>query len=222
MFQLLILPVCHIVIRVVSFLLYKLLKIKIRTTRNVGIFTREAENNYRFLQDFLTSSDRVINEVRPFAITNSGHQEFREEVGRCDAAILYHSKRRGRVNITDVTDALYNEELEQLSRQLGKSNVIVVADHLESSSPEGKKRILQNQPRIQEMTSDLFLFSERDNNERKLQDHMNTNLQNILSVINQDFRIFIDSQRGCGIPILTPLFVNVLRIFAFLLEYIIR
>lgn len=43
-----------------------------------------------------------------------------DDLSQCTFGILYHTKNRGRVNITDVEEALYDEELETISAELGK------------------------------------------------------------------------------------------------------
>ncbi|XP_063791151.1 uncharacterized protein LOC134945649 isoform X2 [Pseudophryne corroboree] len=205
---------------VCSYLLYKTLGIQIRRTKCVGIFSRDGESNYKFLQDFLTSSCNIVRDVRTFVITNDGQQQFREEARRCDVAILYHSKRRGRVNITDVTDCLYSEELDYLHRMLGKRNVIVVADDMERSSAEEKQRILHEQPQIQQMARDLFLFNEE--NKREEDSHMNKTLHDILYIINHAFFLHIESHKQDEIPILTPLAVRILQHIAHVTEHTVR
>ncbi|CAH2308054.1 Hypothetical predicted protein [Pelobates cultripes] len=72
--------------------------------------------------------------------------QFMEDVSECKFGILYHTKNRGRINVTDVADSLYDEELKSMSDNLGKDNVLVVIDDLEDSSPQERNRILQNQP----------------------------------------------------------------------------
>ncbi|MEE6526162.1 hypothetical protein FKM82_026627, partial [Ascaphus truei] len=135
------------------------------TARTVGIFSRDVENS-KWLEQLLKSEPfhkRGIA-VRPVYISNDGSQ-FRGEVSHCTFAILYHTKNRGRVNVTNVTDSLYDTELDHLYNVLGKPNVIVVIDDLEDSSSEKKNDILQNQSSIKEQARELFLFSteEKDN-----------------------------------------------------------
>ncbi|XP_073502175.1 uncharacterized protein [Phyllobates terribilis] len=126
----------------------------------VGVFSRDDESTYNWLVKVLVSS-RSVNDVRCVAITNK-FQNFREETDKCDFAILYHTKKRGRVNVTDVVDSLYDEELRLLCEVYGRNNVLVVIDDLESSSEEEKSRILSNQPSIGEFALDLFIFSSAD------------------------------------------------------------
>ncbi|XP_073416573.1 uncharacterized protein [Dendrobates tinctorius] len=123
----------------------------------VGVFSREDESTYNWLVKVLVSSHSV-NDVRCVTITNR-FQNFQEETQKCDFAILYHTKKRGRVNVTDVLDSLYDEELRLLYEVYGKDNVLVVIDDLDSSSEEEKCRILSHQPSIGELARDLFLFS---------------------------------------------------------------
>ncbi|XP_077129819.1 uncharacterized protein LOC143785046 [Ranitomeya variabilis] len=126
----------------------------------VGVFSREDESTYNWLVKVLVSS-RSVNDVRCVAITNR-FQNFQEEMEKCDFGILYHTKKRGRVNVTDVVDSLYDEELRLLCGVYGRNNVLVVIDDLESSSEEEKSRILSHQPSIGEFALDLFLFSSAD------------------------------------------------------------
>ncbi|XP_075140121.1 uncharacterized protein LOC142216292 isoform X2 [Leptodactylus fuscus] len=120
----------------------------------VGIFSRCSIDTYRWLLQFLYTFLSEDN-VRPVEITN--HSALL--ISRITFAILYHSKTRGRVNVTDVTDSLYDSELRELSRVLGVNNVIVVIDDLEDNSDQAKHRILENQPSIRRLARDLFLFN---------------------------------------------------------------
>ncbi|XP_040211874.1 uncharacterized protein LOC120942951 isoform X2 [Rana temporaria] len=124
----------------------------------VGIFSRSSSEDYSWLVELLKSKKTII-EVRPCYISNNGFQ-FMDDLSQCTFGILYHTKNRGRVNITNVTDSLYDEELENLNKILGKDNVIVVVDDLEDSSEQEKSRILENQPRIEEWASDILLISQ--------------------------------------------------------------
>ncbi|XP_071978148.1 uncharacterized protein [Engystomops pustulosus] len=126
----------------------------------VGVCSREEVSCYQWLVVYLLSLS-AVRDVRTVTITNR-FQNFQDEVSKCDFAILYHSKRRGRLNITDVTDSLYDEELQHLSIVFGKKKVLVVLDDLENSSEEEKSRILSHQQSIQRLAQDLFLFSTED------------------------------------------------------------
>ncbi|XP_068103329.1 uncharacterized protein [Hyperolius riggenbachi] len=109
-----------------------------------------------------------IQDVRPCLISNNGYQKFKAEVSQCTFGILYHTKNRGRINITDVTDSLYDQELEHLSKQLGKDNVVVVVDDLEDSSDQEEKRIIKSQPSIREYAQQLLLISRADKDEENI------------------------------------------------------
>uniref|UniRef100_A0A803J3L1 Uncharacterized LOC100486692 n=1 Tax=Xenopus tropicalis TaxID=8364 RepID=A0A803J3L1_XENTR len=126
----------------------------------IGIFSRSGPEEYPWLISYLQES--TSHTVVPFVITNTNGFIFREEVGRCKYAILYHSLRRGRINITDVTDSLYDDELEYLSSILGKQKVMVVVDDLDDSSSNARSRILQSQPKIANMARDLFLINKAE------------------------------------------------------------
>ncbi|XP_002939217.1 uncharacterized protein LOC100486434 isoform X1 [Xenopus tropicalis] len=131
----------------------------------VGIFSRSGKEEYPWLVNVLRKDANIC--PRPFVITNSNASAFREAVGDCDFAILYHSMNRGRLNIADVTDSLYDEELGFLSNTLGNDKVLVIADDLEDSSDDAKNRILNSQPTIRRAARGIFLFSradKRDNN----------------------------------------------------------
>ncbi|XP_075687606.1 uncharacterized protein LOC142656561 isoform X2 [Rhinoderma darwinii] len=143
----------------------------------VGIFSRDGNSCYGFLCVALRN-ESSFKEVRSFTITNNAFQKLQDEVSRCDCAILYHTKNRGRLNITNVTDSLYDEELKELSETLGRRNVIVVADDLDDSSPEVKMKILQSQPLIEEMADHFFLLSNAD---KRSHDLLNEKLQKISS-----------------------------------------
>ncbi|XP_063791212.1 uncharacterized protein LOC134945697 [Pseudophryne corroboree] len=132
----------------------------------VGIFSREDYSSYEWLINRVRSVTGV-KDVRNVQITNTW-SHFTAEVPKCSFAILYHSKRRGRVNVTDVTDSLYDRELKHLSDIYGKDRVLVVIDDLTNTSEEEKSRILQLQPSIGTLASNLFLYNEEhgDSDER--------------------------------------------------------
>ncbi|KAM4632197.1 uncharacterized protein O3C94_018727 isoform 2-T2 [Discoglossus pictus] len=136
--------------------------------RTVSIFSRSGAEEYKWLKELLSP---YVN-VRNFYISNTNGRQFREEVSICDSAILYHSKKRGRVNITDVTDSLYDEELEYLSEKLGRARVLVIADDLDESGPDSKKIILHNQPSIGNLATELFVFTTEDQKNKELMRRM--------------------------------------------------
>ncbi|XP_073491524.1 uncharacterized protein [Aquarana catesbeiana] len=100
-----------------------------------------------------------VKEVQPILITNT-RSDFTEQVPKCSFGILYHSKTRGRLNITDVVSSLYDDELQHLSQAYGRNNVIVVVGDVEDSSNEKKAFILREQPKLDQYASDVFLFNE--------------------------------------------------------------
>ncbi|XP_041433469.1 uncharacterized protein LOC108703977 isoform X2 [Xenopus laevis] len=131
----------------------------------VGIFSRSAEDDYRWLHRFIISEfSDYVQRVRPCYISNTGRRQFWEDMSQCSVAILYHTKKRGRINITDVPGSLYDEELQYLAEQLGKDKVMVVVDDLEDSGPEEKERILMSQRSIGKWASDLILISSTEKN----------------------------------------------------------
>uniref|UniRef100_A0A803JVP8 Uncharacterized protein n=1 Tax=Xenopus tropicalis TaxID=8364 RepID=A0A803JVP8_XENTR len=121
----------------------------------VGIFSREPKESYAWLSNHL----RQEFQVKSVFISNNEEWKFRQSASECNFAILYHTKRRGRLNITDVTDSLYDEELKILSATLGKKNVIVVIDDMDNANTKAKEHLLNNQPTIGSTACDLFLFS---------------------------------------------------------------
>ncbi|XP_053551167.1 uncharacterized protein LOC128642428 isoform X2 [Bombina bombina] len=137
----------------------------------VGIFSRSSGTDYNWLTTHLKSEafQNLVEDVKPFFISNSNGKEFRNTVAECNFGILYHTKKRGRVNVTDVTDSLYDYELNYMSDILGKRNVIVVVDDLQESSTAEKNRILKSQTSIGELAADIILFTdkERDPNYRE-------------------------------------------------------
>lgn len=89
---------------------------------NIGIFSRSSESDFDWLKMELESGyfRDAVKDVRPYYISNRGFQQFVTDVSNCTFGILYHTKNRGRINITDVTDSLYDEELQYMSLMLGK------------------------------------------------------------------------------------------------------
>ncbi|XP_075422674.1 uncharacterized protein LOC142463608 [Ascaphus truei] len=151
----------------------------------IGIFSRAGEEEYKWLIFWLRSESSGIV-VRPFYVSNTNWQRFREEVSQCTVAILYHSKKRGRVNLTDVTDSLYDEELEYLSAVRGKANVFVVIDDLDDSDSEAKNRILTHQPKIRNLASDVFLFTREEKDSSDM--HNSPKLNAMRELVNKGLR----------------------------------
>lgn len=120
----------------------------------VGFFSVDERSCYEWLIAFLLNSS-LVKDVRPVYIPNC---DVIHEAHHCTFAVLYHTKNRGRLNITDVVDSLYDQELQTLNRLLGRENVIVVVDDLEDVGNDVKTQILQNQPSIGSYARDLFLF----------------------------------------------------------------
>ncbi|KAM4632065.1 uncharacterized protein O3C94_018590 [Discoglossus pictus] len=126
----------------------------------IGIFSRSGQQDYNWLMKILGSHN-----IRPHYISNNGVLKFYNAVDQCEFGILYHTKSRGRVNVTDVIDSLYDEELEHLSNTLKKDNVLVVIDDLDDSSKEEKARILKSQPSIERLAKNLVLVNEKEKKE---------------------------------------------------------
>ncbi|KAM5151609.1 uncharacterized protein ACMZJ9_009834 [Mantella aurantiaca] len=126
----------------------------------VGIFSKDGQDNYKWLVNLLRTAmfQSVVECVLNVYITNN-FRVFTDALTQCQFAILYHTKNRGRLNITNVTDSLYDEELENMKDLLG-DNVVVLVDDLEESRDHIKKRILGEQPLIKECARDLILISE--------------------------------------------------------------
>ncbi|CAJ0964617.1 unnamed protein product, partial [Ranitomeya imitator] len=123
---------------------------------SVGIFSRSSENEYSWLRNLLESQDfGKIKPVYSCCISNNGFSRF------CD------EQERGRVNVTDVTDSLYDEELEHLSSTLGKENVVVVIDDLDDDGDAVKNTILCSQPKIKNLAQDLILVRSASPEEKK-------------------------------------------------------
>ncbi|XP_077303138.1 uncharacterized protein LOC143923387 [Lithobates pipiens] len=126
----------------------------------VGIFSRSDRKDYAWLTSILTSQDCSdwVQDVRSTVISNT-LTTFIDDASQCTFGILYHTKNRGGVNISDITGALYDEEMKILHELLGKGNFIVVIDDLKDSSFEEKRRILNIQPSIETLACDLLLVS---------------------------------------------------------------
>ncbi|XP_075141493.1 uncharacterized protein LOC142217203 [Leptodactylus fuscus] len=139
--------------------------------KSVGIFSRSSESEYSWLKRLLESEDlrNHVKHVQAHYVSNS-FSKFCNDVSQCEFGILYHTKNRGRINVTDVTDSLYNEELKHLSSVLGKKNVVVVIDDLEDASDLAKERILSHQPSIRELAQDLILVMSSEEKMRAKKD----------------------------------------------------
>ncbi|XP_073416546.1 uncharacterized protein [Dendrobates tinctorius] len=149
--------------------------------QTVQIFSRSGEVEYRWLLDGL----REEWTVSAFTITNSNSGAFYDQIYRCSFAILYHSRNRGRVNITDVTDSLYDDEVKAISEGLGKARLIVVIDDLDDSSDKAKDRILTHQHSLKIRTQEIFLVTTQDKANHTL---LRQKIGNIKSVIANSVR----------------------------------
>ncbi|XP_069840801.1 uncharacterized protein [Dendropsophus ebraccatus] len=148
----------------------------------VGIFTRASERDYSWLVAMLTSEEFQghVTNVRSCSISNNQFQKLINDIRDCTFGILYHSKNRGRVNITNVTDSLYDEELETLHMILGKENVVVLIDDLEDSGDKRKKRILKDQCSIGALAADLLLVSDNDKMDEGRMEEIKSDLMRLL------------------------------------------
>ncbi|XP_053326493.1 uncharacterized protein LOC128501145 isoform X2 [Spea bombifrons] len=148
---------------------------KMRPPYTVGIFSRSIRGDYEWIQALFRSEcfRDHITAINSCEISNNGFQRFLEEVSKCTVGILYHTKQRGRINITDVTDSLYDRELQILSDFLGKENVFVLVDDMDESGPEEKIKILESQPSIGRYAGELLLIAQREKqNEKRLQEKL--------------------------------------------------
>ncbi|KAM4632208.1 uncharacterized protein O3C94_018736 [Discoglossus pictus] len=149
---------------------------KLNIKHTIGIFSRSGKDQYEWLQTLLSSEDFSghVKDVRPFYISNRNGSQFRELVTQCTFGILYHTKNQGRINVTDVADSLYDDELKYMSEALGKRKVIVIIDDLDSNDSEEHKRILKNQPSIERLAQELILFNMMNKSRKRYitrQDH---------------------------------------------------
>ncbi|XP_053550898.1 uncharacterized protein LOC128642224 [Bombina bombina] len=126
----------------------------------VCICSRSAMSNYHWLMSHLQAPGftDLVQVVRSVYISND-FSRFASNLQGCTFAILYHTLNHGRLNISDVTDSLYDRELQHLYLTLGKDNVIVVVDDLNDSSKDNKMRILKEQPTIGTCAKEMFLIS---------------------------------------------------------------
>ncbi|XP_077129805.1 uncharacterized protein LOC143785034 isoform X1 [Ranitomeya variabilis] len=131
---------------------------------DVAVTSRAAEGNALWMLNHLRSPTYkdLLGRVTHLPISNSNQAEWRSEMQKHSFSILYHTKRQGRLNLTDVTDSLYDLELQELSERLGRDSVMVVVADLLKSDEEEKQRILTNQPSISRWASELVLFAENE------------------------------------------------------------
>ncbi|XP_071978872.1 uncharacterized protein [Engystomops pustulosus] len=130
----------------------------------VRIFSRDGDTNYKWLINLLRMGgmfQTLVMDVRPVYISNKSSSSFIDGLSESSFAILYHTKKRGRLNIANVTDSLYDQELEDLSRHLGKSNVVVLVDDVEDSSDTNKMRIREEQD-LGTYAQEVILISEME------------------------------------------------------------
>lgn len=145
----------------------------------ISIFSMSAKSSYTWLVNKMKEDKRLKSaEIKSVYFKND--QTFHSELSKCQFAILYHSQKQGRINITNVEDALYDKELQDLSTYLGMNKVIVVIDDMKDVSSKEKEQILKNQPSIRKSARDLFLF--------KVKEKSSDNLNKIASLIVQSLQ----------------------------------
>ncbi|XP_073491564.1 uncharacterized protein [Aquarana catesbeiana] len=156
--------------------------------RVVAIFSYSSPEDYLWITQGLESPmfRGFVEKTLPSIISNNinSRSKYREAVEKCDFAILYHTKNRGRINITNVTDSLYDEEIKHISLCKGRKNVIVVVDDMEKSGYEEKCFILDTQPDISKYARDLILVSSED---KTTQQGINKKLQQIGDLMSDEF-----------------------------------
>ncbi|XP_041432974.1 kinesin-like protein KIF16B isoform X2 [Xenopus laevis] len=135
----------------------------------LAICSRDSRENYQWIEQFLRNKN-PCRHVSSIYISNDFGQ-FCKEISRYSCVILYHTKNRGRIKITNVCDSLYDKELEFMNSVLGKNKIIVVVDDLDDSSDEEKDRILRNQPNIGDWACGLFLFNTKEKSSRLYGSH---------------------------------------------------
>ncbi|XP_073491519.1 uncharacterized protein [Aquarana catesbeiana] len=133
----------------------------------IGIFSKSANNCFSWLKTILSSAENfrdLVKEVLQFQLV-AIDKKLTRMIFKCTLAILYHTKEQGSAKITDVSGSIYNEELQCLSTILGRDNVIVVLDDMDKSRSAEKMRILKEQPSIDRLARDLFLFGVKEKSE---------------------------------------------------------
>ncbi|XP_041431790.1 putative leucine-rich repeat-containing protein DDB_G0290503 isoform X5 [Xenopus laevis] len=159
---------------------------------SVSIFSRAAKSTYTWLMDLLQSEDfgSLVKEVHSVEISNN-YSQFLSTINNCTFAILYHTLKFGRINITDVPDSIYDKELKDLFNSFGQEKIIVVIDDLlESNLEKTKGTIHQNQPSIGQYSQEAFFFSEREkksgiNKSKSMQDKITEIKQTIENSIKR-------------------------------------
>ncbi|XP_068103364.1 uncharacterized protein [Hyperolius riggenbachi] len=156
-----------------------------RQKQVIGIFSYSSPEDFRWIEHGLRSHvfKHLVEDVKLVYISDSRKVAFQEAVHECDFAILYHTKNRGRINITNVTDALYDEELKYMYSCKGMMKVIVVVDDLDQVDYQMQTLILTNQPDIGTYARDLLLFSREDKTQ---QWRVDNNLQRIGDLVDGD------------------------------------
>ncbi|XP_073491589.1 uncharacterized protein [Aquarana catesbeiana] len=167
----------------------------------IGIFSRSDSSEYTWLVKLLTSTNFSgwVLSATPYYIANYQFEKFKNDVSQCTFGILYHTKNSGRINVTNVTSSLYDEELKHLHEKLGRDNVIVVIDDLEKSTDRVKNQILKEQHSIKKWARDLFIFCQE---EKKTDPHiipsMEEKMKHLEAMITDSTGYFLASTGSTG------------------------
>ncbi|XP_075037516.1 uncharacterized protein LOC142098577 [Mixophyes fleayi] len=190
----------------------------------VGIFSHEDQSTYEWLIRFLLSSS-AVKDVRPVYIPRDSWN-IRHEIPQCTFAILYHTKNRGRLNITDVTDSLYDRELELLHQILKRNNVIVVIDDMDDSSDVMKTQILRSQPSIGRWAQDVILVGSQEkesvpicNNSQKCP-RSGENVQQITNLVKAQNRRRLRKKLCKNISIIILILLIIILVIALLVRFL--
>ncbi|KAM3915870.1 uncharacterized protein RB166_015272 [Leptodactylus fuscus] len=125
----------------------------------------------------------LVSDVLPVYISNSKNS-FISGLTRSTFAIVYHTKKRGRLNIANVTDSLYDDELDEMSSHLGRNNVVVLVDDVEDSSDENMRRLTQEQ-RLGAYACEVILISEW---EKEMEDSLDDKLHDLKKIIERSLQ----------------------------------
>ncbi|XP_069838456.1 uncharacterized protein [Dendropsophus ebraccatus] len=166
----------------------------------IGIVSKSAKKSFTWLKSLFTSAEKfkvLVQDVRLFHNVNVKDQKTLGEISRCTFLIVYHSKKHGDAKITDVSGALYTEELEVLSNAVGKENTIVVIDDMVKSCSAEKMKLLQDQRSIQRLAKDLFLFGVKKKHKQETEGQA---MKEKLDTINA-MTIMVKESKSCRFPV---------------------
>ncbi|XP_073491200.1 interferon-induced very large GTPase 1-like [Aquarana catesbeiana] len=131
----------------------------------IGIFSVSEEGHIDWLRRLMSSDIFGQREVTYHKMPSYDNVGLEEGKLQCGVAILYHTMKTGKF-VTSQGEFLYHKVTDQLVQKLGKDNVIVLIDDLQSYTDKKWAKWVQSS--IEKWAGDLLYFLQEEKHNRML------------------------------------------------------